>query len=73
MSTIKGMLDLFEDRMVSLLFKLAVEQSMSMHVTAATNEIDEEALSRLRAMCVNEVKKIHGCISFDEAFNFQKK
>ena len=71
-STIKGSLDLFEDRIASLLFKLAVELSMSMHVTAAANEIDEDALSRLRAMCVNEVKKIHGCISFEDAFKFQK-
>ena len=69
----KGMLDLFENRMASLIFKLAVELSMFMHVTAATNEIDEESLSRLRSMWVNEVKKIHGCISFDEVFNFQKK
>ena len=46
----KGMLDLFENRMASLIFKLAVELSMFMHVTAATNEIDEESLSRLRSM-----------------------
>ncbi len=71
-STIKATLDLFENRMASLLFKLAVELSMSMHVTAATNEIDEETLSRLRAMCVNEVKKIHGCINFEEAVKFQR-
>lgn len=71
-STIKGSLDLFEDRIASLLFKLAVELSMSLHVTAATNEINGEALSKLRAMCVSEVKKIHGSISFDEAFDFQK-
>lgn len=71
-SILKGMLDLFENRMASLLFKMAVEISMSMHVTAATNEIDEETLSRLRAMCVNEVKKIHGCICFDDAVEFQR-
>jgi len=72
LSTLRGTLDLHEDRMASLLFKLAVEISMMLHVTAATNEIDEDTLSRLRGRCVQEVKTLHGKISFDKAVHFQK-
>ena len=60
------------NRMASLLFKLAVEISMMLHVTCATNEIDKEELNRLRGMCVNEVKRLNGKISFDKAFEKQK-
>lgn len=56
----------------SLLFKLAVELSMMLHVTAANNEIDEDTLSRLRGMCVEEVKRLHGSVSMENAVKFQK-
>ena len=65
-------LDGFEDRMASLLFKLAVETAMMLHVTASNNEIDEEILSELRGLCVNEVKRLHGRISLEDALKFQK-
>ena len=71
-SILQGALGAFENRMASLLFKMAVELSMSLHVTAANSEIDEETLARLRGMCVDEVKRIHGAVSFDEAYKFQK-
>ena len=71
-TTVKGILDGYENRMASLLFKLAVEIAMTLHVTAATNEIDQEELSRLRGMCVNEVKKLNGKVSFDDAVKKQK-
>lgn len=71
-STIKGSLDSFENRMASLLFKTAVELSMMLHVTAANNEIDKASLSRLRGMCVDEVKRLHGSVSMEDAVKFQK-
>jgi len=71
-TTMRGMLDSFEDRQASLLFKLAVEIAMMLHVTAAANEVDPEVLTRLRGRCVQEVKALHGRISFDEAVRFQK-
>lgn len=72
-SIIKGTLDGFEGRMASLLFKLSVETAMMMHVTAANNEIDEETLSALRGMCVEEVKRLYGRISFEDVVRFQKE
>lgn len=71
-STVKGTLSSFENRMASLLFKIAVELSMVLHVTAADSEIDSEMLSRLRGMCVNEVRRLHGSVSMEDAIKFQR-
>ena len=71
-STLKGNLDSLENRMASLLFKMAVELSMVLHVTAANNEIDDATLSRLRGMCVEEVKRLHGSVRMEDAVKFQK-
>lgn len=71
-STVKGTLDSLENRMASLLFKLAVELSMNLHVTAANSEIDADTLSRLRGMCVEEVKRLHGSVRMEDAVKFQK-
>ena len=59
-STIQGSLDAFEDRMATLL-----------HVTAATNEIDTDTLSRLRGLCVEEVKRLRGSVRLEDAVKFQ--
>lgn len=70
-STMQGSLDSFEDRMATLLFKIAVELCMVLHVTAATNQIDEDTLARLRGLCVNEVKRLRGSVRLDDAVRFQ--
>ena len=71
-STIQGSLDSFENRMASLLFKYAVELAMTMHVSAANFRVDEDTLARLRGKCVNEVRRLNGKISFDDAVRYQK-
>lgn len=70
-STMQVSLDSFEDRMATLLFKIAVELSMMLHVTAAANEIDEDTLTRLRGLCVEEVKRLRGSVRLDDAVRFQ--
>ena len=67
LSTIQGTLDSFENRMATLLFKMAVELSVLNRVTAATVDVEELNLTRLRGRCVEDVKRINGCISFDQA------
>lgn len=67
LSTIQGTLDSFEHRMAGLLFKMAVELSVLNRVTAATVDTEELNLTRLRGRCVEDVKRINGCISFDQA------
>lgn len=71
-STVQGALDSFENRMASLIFKYTVELAMMMHVTAASFRVDEDTLSRLRGKCVNDVKRLNGSITFDDAVKYQK-
>lgn len=61
-----------EQRLSRLLFKVAVEMGKLSHMTAAVNDVDEETLSKLHAMCVSEVRKINGIIDFEDAVNYQK-
>ena len=72
-STVKATVEESEDRLARILFKLAVELAMTMNVVAFTNEISKETLSRLRGECVNEVKRLNGTFSFDDAYNWQNE
>ena len=45
-----------------MIFKVAVELGKLSHMTAAMNDVDEETLKCLHAMCVTEVRKINGII-----------
>ena len=72
-SVLSGMLGGLENRMARIIFKLAVELSMTMHIVAAQGEVDEETLLRLRGYCVDEVKRLNGKISFDKAWEHQKE
>ena len=71
-SVLSGMLGGMENRMARIIFKLAVELSMTMHIIAAQGEIDEENLLHLRGYCVDEVKRLNGKISFDKAWEHQR-
>lgn len=71
-STLKSIVRESDNRTGKLLFKLAVEQAMTMNVLAATQDIDESSLSRLRGYCVEEVKRINGLFSFETAVDWQK-
>lgn len=72
-STMKGMLDTFENRMANLLFKSSVELSMLLHVIAATYDIDGDTLEDLKALCSDEVKRLNGSVSLAEAWKFQRR
>ena len=68
-ATIKGT----EQRLSRLLFKIAVELGKLSHMTAAMNDVDEETLKSLHAMCVTEVRKINGIIDYEDAVEYQKE
>lgn len=70
-STLKSIVKESDNRQGRLLFKLAVEVAILQNVIAANYDIDQVDLDRLRGICVNEVKKINGSISFDEAIRWQ--
>ncbi len=67
-ATIKGT----EQRLARLLFKVAVELGKVSHMTAAANDVDNETLEKLHAMCVNEVRKINGIIDYEDAVLYQR-
>ena len=68
-ATIKGT----EQRLSRLLFKIAVELGKMFHMTAAMNDVDEETLKSLHAMCVTEVRKINGIIDYEDAVEYQRE
>lgn len=70
-STLDGTLKESETHICRMLFKLAVEMSMMMNVMAAGMEIGAGELEQLRGRCIQEVKKMHGCITFADAVKYQ--
>lgn len=71
-STLKSIVAESDNRTSRMLFKIAVELAVLQNVVAATNEIDEITLNRLRGQCMKEVKRLNGSLSFDDAVDWQK-
>ena len=61
-----------ENRVARILFKFAVELSMVLHASANHIGMSESAIADLRQMCVDEVLRLNGDISFEKAYRFQK-
>lgn len=70
--TVKAEIKGTEQRLARLMFKVAVELGKLTHMTAALNDIDDETLRELHAMCINEVRKINGIIDYDDAVKYQQ-
>lgn len=62
-----------ENRMARAMYKMAVEVSKLSHVTAYGHEVDEETLEKLQAKCAEEVKRINGAVSFEDAYKYQRE
>lgn len=64
-----------ENRLARMDFKIAVELSMLAHMIAYHSEsrIGEDAFRKLRAKCVEEVKRLNGAVELDEAYRYQKR
>ncbi|MGN0622935.1 MAG: hypothetical protein ACI4JA_03175 [Oscillospiraceae bacterium] len=70
--TVKAQIKGTEQRLARLIFKVAVELGKLSHMTAAINDVDDETLDKLHAMCVNEVRKINGIIDYEDAVEYQR-
>lgn len=70
--TVKAEIKGTEQRLARLLFKVAVELGKLSHMTAAINDVDDETLHSLHAMCVNEVRRINGIIDYEDAVEYQQ-
>ena len=62
-----------EQRINRNLFKIAVELGKVAHAVAAANDVDEDTMRELHAMCVDEVRHINGFINFESAVEFQNE
>jgi len=62
-----------ENRMARAMYKMAVEVSKLSHVTAYGHEVDDETLQKLQAKCAEEVKRINGAVSFEDAYKYQRE
>ena len=71
LSALKATIQMTEDRISRLLFKIAVEMDMMMNVLAAGMEINDETLNDLRGHCVQNVKRTNGSVSLKQAVRFQ--
>ena len=70
-STMKAIMRDSENRQNRNLFRIAVELGMLMNVMAATHDIPEDALVKLRGDCIEEIKRINGTLSLDTAVEWQ--
>lgn len=70
--TVKAQINGTEQRLARLIFKVAVELGKLSHMTAAMNDVDDETLKKLYAMCVTEVRKINGIIDYEDAVEYQQ-
>lgn len=61
-----------EMRLSRILFKLGVEVAIMSHVVAGTNEITDQQLAAIRKLCIEEVAKLSGRYSFEDAVRFQQ-
>ena len=65
-SCINGRLGTMENRMASLLFKLAGENDMTMSMLAEALQASEEYVREQRARSVQNVKKTNGQLRFEQ-------
>lgn len=70
---VDGIIKGTEQRLSRGLFKVAVELGAVTHLLAAVHEVDDDTLRKLRAMCVDEVKRINGVINFEKAVRYQRR
>ena len=70
--TVKAQIKGTEQRLARLNFKVAVELGKLSHMTATLNDVDNETLKSLHAMCVTEVRKINGIIDYEDAVAYQQ-
>jgi len=71
-STMKATVAESDNRKSRMMFKLAVEMAMMMNLIAASQDIDEASLAKLRGECVKEVKRLNGNFKLEDAYEWQR-
>lgn len=69
--SIKSEIGSVEKNISKMLFKLSVEQSIVNNLIASQNEIDGDTMERLRNSCAEEVARLGGVVTFEDAYEWQ--
>ena len=72
LSSLKSIVAESDNRQNRMLFKLAVELAIVQNLIATNQEVDKATMERLRGSCVNEVKRLNGSFSFEDALEWQQ-
>ena len=70
--TVEGIVRTTENRLARLQFKSAVESAKLAHLIASLTNVDDETLRQLHIRCVDEVKRINGIVTLDDAMHSRK-
>ncbi|WP_322176821.1 hypothetical protein [Acutalibacter caecimuris] len=54
-----------------MLFKLAVEMGINSNITAAVNDIEDESLENIRRNVAQEIARVNGILTFEDANEWQ--
>ncbi|MDE8125353.1 hypothetical protein PT052_08700 [Erysipelothrix rhusiopathiae] len=71
--TIQNKINLLEEQLSTVLFKLSVEISMIMNIIAANNTIDQNTLNALRKKCIDDVRSSIGKVNFEDVIKYQNQ
>lgn len=72
LESMAGIVKTSENHLARMLFKIAVEMAKLESMLAAINDMDDATMRRLHIRCVNEVKKINGILTMEEAVKYQR-
>ncbi len=70
-NSLKDMVRENSNKQSRMMFKMAVELSIISNILASMKHLLPEDIDALRGYCVNEVKKINGALSFEDAIKWQ--
>ena len=70
-SVIDARLNLAEDRIAQIIFKLAVEMAYTMNILAGAFELDPDKIDRMKYRVLHEVKAINGSINLEDIIRYQ--
>lgn len=73
LNAIDGLMQLAVQPINRNLFKLAVELAVAANVSAATANIPEHEIDRLRGACVEKIKRENGILTYEVAHRNQKR
>lgn len=69
--SIKSEIGSVEENISKMLFKLSVEQSILNNLIAFQSKVNPESLETLRNSCAEEVARLGGVVTFEDAYEWQ--